>query len=599
MSSQAYNADRVRALELAAAMNNGRIFSSVYFAMALCVMALIDRQVSLAAELIWAGLYTVYITLRVMGISAYLRDPRRMAADRVEFWRNCVIVSAIAHGCILGSLALFALPGVQQPSQFILTAAVIMICAGGSVYVSSVFEGLILLLTAAILPFSMAWLWIGSPLDKLMAGMTFFAWALNIFLGWHHHRVLSNGWRLVSANEALAAELGRQNEVLEHIGSSRTRLFAIASHDLRQPVHALGLTVAQLNEYDPPQTLRRYFDQLQESSFLVSEMLQELMDLSNLERNDYSLRVMPVDLDAILEQVRMAEEVFAKRKGLTLRVPRATRLVVLSDVNLLRRILLNLLSNAVKYTAFGSVSIECAVEQTQVFIKVTDTGSGIPEQRIDEIFEDYVRLEGTRTSAQGIGLGLAIVKRAAELLGHTLRVTSVVGKGSMFELSVPLHTADITQSLALPSASLRDGAIEAKGKLIVLIEDDVYALQSLKGLLEKWGFTTIGAASAHETLTLLSKHAIPSLIIADLQLSARDTGFDAIQMLRQFFNAPNLPAILLTGDVRPAVTRRAEELNLFVAHKPFSATRLRHEIERALTRHDNLLPSSEWNTPAS
>lgn len=570
------NSTRIDSLELDAVMKNGRGFAPTYLSLLLCIAILIRPAISLTATVLWTGSYLTYIIIRTKATSIYHADPRRYAAGRILLYKRFVMGSATAHGLLLGSLAFIALPSVSITTALMLTAIVVLVCAAGTVYVAALFAPLFALISLTIIPFAIGWYLGASSMRELVASMLCGAWLLNVYMAWNHNRLLSENWRALAANESLSAELAAKNRELEQLGSSRNRLFAIASHDLRQPVHALGLTIAQLNEFDHPAALRRHFDRLQESSFIVSEMLQELMDLSNLERNEYSLNVGPLRLASLLRQVKLSQELIAKRKDLMFTVDVDTPLVVRSDVNLLRRILFNLVSNAVKYTAYGSVKVEAFERGQAVCLRVTDTGIGIPQHQIDDIFRDYVRLEGASKTAQGIGLGLAITRRAVDLLGHRLSVQSEVGTGSVFEITV--EKSDESELPLVQRAWPDPDAEAASGGLVILIEDDPYGLTLLEELVKRWGYTVLAGATGDEILSRVPEGIQPALIISDLQLGTRETGFEAIGALRARFGARVVPAILLTGDVRPAVRTRALRENITVAHKPLSPMVLHHEI---------------------
>lgn len=571
-----FDSARISSLELDAVMKMGRSFAPSYSALLIFIAILIRPAVSTTVLIVWISIYFIYIIVRTKATKIYHADPLRHTAERVLLYRRFVMGSAATHGTILGSLAFLALPSMSPPSQFILTAAVLLVCAAGIVYVAALFPPLLALISLTIIPFAVAWHSSVSAAQGILPWMLAGAWLFNVYVGWNNNKLLTEGWGMIAANESLSAELAVKNKELEHLGSSRTRLFAIASHDLRQPVHALGLTIAQLNEFDPPAALRRHFDRLEESSFIVSEMLQELMDLSNLERNEYALNVGPVRLDALLRQVKLSQELIAKRKDLEFVVDIETQLVVRSDANLLRRVLFNLVSNAVKYTVYGSVKVEAIAREKAVCLRISDTGIGIPHQQIDDIFRDYVRLEGASRTAQGIGLGLAVTRRAVDLLGHKLRVNSEVGKGSVFEIEV--EKCDASELPVVQRIGPDAGEDDGKGGLVVLIEDDPYALTLLEGLVQRWGFTALAGATGGEIIRRLPPGAEPALIISDLQLGTRETGFEAIGALRARVASHVVPAILLTGDVHPAVRARAAKENITVAHKPLSPIVLHHEI---------------------
>ena len=586
MNDQSISEGRLKALELASMMGTGRAFAPAYLAIAFGLSALIYQQVSARVSAIWALVYILYIVMRTVSTSTYHQNSERLSTQRVRFWRATVALSACSHAVILSSLSLLAFTHVDLLRQFALTAAVVLICAGSAVYAAAMFEGVVLFVAIALLPFAWAWSRVEAPMDVAMSSGVLIASILCLVLSWYQRNSLRSQWRLVLLNESMALSLAKQHEELEHFDHARTRLFSIASHDLRQPVHAFCLTVAQLDESDPAPLLKLHFDRLRQTSFLIAEMLQELMDLSNLERDRYPLSIAAVgDMQILLRQACQSHEALAAYKGLRLKLDAPSNVFVLSDANLLRRVLLNLISNAVKWTMVGSVDVLCFTDAGMCIIQIRDTGPGISRQQIADYYDDHVRLDFMRAAPHGIGMGLAVVRRALQLLGHELQITSTLGAGSVFELRVPLTPAPSTTAAHAYSPTALEQSEDA-GKYLLVFEDDFHALHALKGLLQKWGFNVAGGRSVQQVLEDLPGGVIPSLVIADLELSFNDNGFDAIEAIRLHFSNPKLPAILLTGDDRQFTVSRASAGNISIAHKPFSAAQLREEIHKVMRSSD-------------
>lgn len=574
------SADRLRSLELASMMRSGRSFTLAYLAFMAVVSALIWQSVPTHFLVVWCAIFLGYIVVRTKASNAYLADPRRDDIDSVRRWRWFIYLSSAVQGSIIGSTAYLFLPGMELVPKVLLTCLIVIYCVRVGIHAAGFPAAVVLITGFALVPLAIAWRVLPSPYMTSGPFALVLVVAFGSLISRKLHLAAKEGWRQIIANELLAEELGQANRRLQELASSRNRLFAVAGHDLRQPVHAMGLAIEQLNENDPPLVLRQHFDQLRESAHLVSEMLQDLMDVSNLERQDFALHVGSVHLKPVFEQLRLSQEAHARRKGIELEIASGDSLAVHSDPNLLRRILLNLVGNAVKYTRKGKVSVTCGVANGAVSIRVVDTGIGIAQAHLVNIFNDYTQVDGSQGGSEGIGLGLSVVRRAVDLLGHQLSVTSEVGVGSVFELRVP--AAEWIAPPSRPEQPASGPARKSDTQIVLLVEDDHYARRALTSLLQQWGYVPVGAATAKEALALLERGEVPVLIIADLQLTPHEDGFDAIALTREYAGNQRLPALLLTGDVRPALLPRAAEHSIEIAHKPVSPPVLKQKVQALL-----------------
>jgi CheY-like chemotaxis protein len=250
---------------------------------------------------------------------------------------------------------------------------------------------------------------------------------------------------------------------------------------------------------------------------------------------------------------------------------------------LLERIIFNLISNAVRYTQRGGLVVGCRRRDSGLRIEVWDTGSGIPSDQHEKIFGEFYRLgELDKGHRAGLGLGLAIVDRLCRLLEHPVDVRSVLDRGSVFAVTVPVVSAPI--EIPGPPAPARSRFDVSKGKLVVVVDDDPFALEGMDGILRSWGCRVITADTDSKALNALAKegHA-PDLIISDYHLSSGRTGLDAIDRLRTALSR-QIPAFLISGDINPAPLAEARAKGLHVLHKPVSPMALRAMFHQALRR---------------
>jgi CheY-like chemotaxis protein/anti-sigma regulatory factor (Ser/Thr protein kinase) len=270
----------------------------------------------------------------------------------------------------------------------------------------------------------------------------------------------------------------------------------------------------------------------------------------------------------------------AREKGLSLKIVPSSNWVR-SDFILLERILGNLVSNAVRYTSTGGLLVGCRVRGDMLRIEVWDTGAGIPADERDKIFGEFYRLgEPDRDHRAGIGLGLAIVDRLARLLGCQIELTSTVGKGSRFVVIVPSVPA--RAEVAEPPAAVVIPFDVAKGKLVVVVDDDLLVLDGMGGLLRSWGCRVVTASSVVDAIDGLAAHPhAPDVIITDYRLTNGTTGFDVIERMCGKFGGP-IPAFLISGDTNPEPLHEARAGGYNLLHKPVEPMALRAMLNRML-----------------
>ncbi len=375
-------------------------------------------------------------------------------------------------------------------------------------------------------------------------------------------------------------ELGRLYRQLEAANLAKSRFLAAASHDLRQPLHALNLFVAQLRTETDPAERSRVTGQIDAAVTAMNDLFNALLDISKLDAGVLAPEPTTFPVAHLLKHMETTFAPAAREKGLRLQfVPSAAW--VRSDFILLERILLNLVSNAIRYTVRGGVLVGCRRRGQQLRIEVWDSGIGIPEDQRENIFGEFCQLAASeRDRRGGLGLGLAIVDRLCRLLDHRLELTSTLGRGSRFALSLPMVAAPlepIEYSIA-PKAM----ADPASGKLIVVIEDDALALDAMRGLLRRWGCLVVTAESESAALaSLADDDQLPDLIISDYRLADGHTGIEAIQRLRSALGAP-IPAFLVTGDIAPERLREAGANGFHLLHKPVDPMALRAMLNQIL-----------------
>ncbi|MDT9001953.1 hybrid sensor histidine kinase/response regulator [Paucibacter sp. APW11] len=408
--------------------------------------------------------------------------------------------------------------------------------------------------------------------------------AVNLSFARQMHRTLVESLHNRHIANALAVDLEVQRDRALELGRSRSRFLAAASHDLRQPVHALSLFVGALGHNPSKEQAQQILRQVGSALDAMGAMFNAMLDISKLDADLLQPDWQTLDLQALLERVAADQALLAASKGLVFRcdLPPAQRSTVCCDPVLLERIVRNLLSNALRYTVAGAVLLRLRVRRGRAEIVVADTGVGIPRERRQQVFEEFVQLpHPEREREQGLGLGLAIVKRLVSLLGLRLLLRSRPGRGTVFTLWLPLADAP-TGSPHMPEASDQPPPQLAEGDVVIVVDDSADIRLAMSALLSAWGCQVFAAANVRELMPQLMRLAAPPrLLLCDYRLGEGDSGIAAIEQLRDAFNQ-DIPAVLVTGDTAPAPLREAVASGLPLLHKPVTQGQLREAMERAI-----------------
>lgn len=412
--------------------------------------------------------------------------------------------------------------------------------------------------------------------------------AVNLYYSRVTYRSLCETIRLRLENVDLVGRLELERDRAQAADQAKSRFLAAASHDLRQPIHALGLFVAGLAALAErgdvaADKARDLAARLGAVIGNLGSLLNGLLDISQLDAGVVSVTREAVSLERLFADLADEFGVNARARQLRWQV-RASRLWVDSDPVLLKRILDNLLANAFRYTQEGGVLLGCRRRGTDLEIQVFDTGPGIARKYREQIFEEFVQLHNPeRDRSQGLGLGLAIVRHTARLLGHDIRLSSVPGRGSMFSIRVPLAARPVTLRAPLSVGARGDGLG------ILIIDDEHTVLDALRQLLEVWGHTVYAGASVQEACNrhgeaVRKGPADVHLILSDFRLSGMD-GLEAIRRARHYLNEP-VPAIIITGDTSAACLETTAGSEFRVLQKPLDATLLRESLKACLDARD-------------
>ena len=375
--------------------------------------------------------------------------------------------------------------------------------------------------------------------------------------------------------------LYRAKQKAEAASSLKSSVLISVTHDLLQPLNAARLTLSALAELMEAKEGRLLVEQVDRSLITLEDLLRSLLEIAKLDAGALRPEVRPIAVAVPFEQLRSEFESIAEKQGLSLRICPSS-LAVASDAMMLRRMLQNLLANALRYTRAGGVVMGCRRRGGHVCIQVSDTGPGIPKAQQEAIFREFQRGEVSANDQAGFGLGLSIVRRFATALGHEVKISSEVGRGSTFLLELPLaDPADVVdESHEVQLVDRRYGGLE--GAKILLIENDPSGAEAMAALLEGWGCDVATTRSAADALQRLSELGAPDAIVADLHLDHGESGLMAIGEIRQSMNK-DVPAMIITADYSEKAAKEASLHGLEVLQKPIKPAEMRALLSFLLT----------------
>jgi signal transduction histidine kinase len=533
----------------------------------------------------WAAALLLHQAVRVYHYGAYLRaNPG--PADSVR-WGRLYIGASVIAGLIWGASGIFFYvpEGIVEQTYLalILFGIVSLTIPSISIFAPAFYPLVILVLV----PFIVRCLASGNKHEIALAIPLGIALVIGLMFGRKMGRLVDEAIRRRFENVELIEELSRQKEIAEAArvqaeaaNHSKTQFFAAANHDLRQPMHALGLMTAALSERSRDPSVTGLVSGINASVEALEVLFNELLDMSKLDAGAVQPELRDFPLSRVLDRLRLELAPEAAEKGLRFRV-RPTRAWVRSDPVLLERILRNLISNAIRYTVHGGVLVGTRGRGGACSLEVWDSGVGIPEAERGRIFEEFYQLgHPRRSSRKGLGLGLAIIQRLCALLELRVRVDSRPGRGSVFRFEVPAAVPVPEKPAARPRPARARGALG--GRLVVVIDDEPAIVEGMRSLLLSWGAEVIGSSDGDDVIPELERLGrLPDLLVVDYRLDGERLGTDVIDALRIALD-PEIPAIVVTGsstsDLAEHVRRRGDEL----LAKPVLPADLRALIDQRL-----------------
>lgn len=499
-------------------------------------------------------------------------------------WLRQAMLGAALSGCLWGSSVFIFFMPEEFLYQLLYVFAAAMMGTTAMFSFSAHYPTFMAFFMPANIPAMLGLLVQGSLLHfQIAMGVAIFM-VVTLYFFANYHRMFLKSLHLRFENMLLVDQLTVQKEAAESANLAKSRFLAAASHDLRQPMHALTLYLDALENYEIQEAARASLMNARHCARTMDEMFRALLDISRLDAGAVKTDIQLFSMESLLERIRMEFEPQAQSKGLAFRVRPCKRLV-LSDPALVERILRNFIANAIRYTERGRILVGCRLRGSNLRVAVYDTGLGIEATEQGKIFEEFYQIGNPeRDRAKGIGLGLAIVNRLALLLSTPVSVLSTVGRGSMFAIDLPRED-HLTQAAIVVAARPAERS-DVSGLFVVVVDDEEPILAATREILEQWQCDVITATSGPAALEkLVASQRAPDALICDYRLRDHQTGIDVIESLRAEFNA-DIPAILVSGDSAPARMREAEANGLRVLHKPFNEHSLRLALANVLARRE-------------
>ncbi|CAI1842717.1 hybrid sensor histidine kinase/response regulator [Serratia ficaria] len=406
---------------------------------------------------------------------------------------------------------------------------------------------------------------------------------LNLLYGFaiYRHALTSHAFfiqqaRLEEKSSRLAEQFRQAKEEAEQALLDKNQFLTTASHDLRQPVHAMGFLIEAVIHKNRDATLIPQLLDLQQSVRSVHLMFNSLLDLSKIESGNLSTAAARVDIGALLDSVITLFREEANSRALSLRTWRPHRRVcVMGDQLLIRQSLINLIQNALRYTQQGGVLIAIRPRREQCSIEVWDTGVGIADEEKGKIFSPYYRPElAWKIDSAGHGLGLAVVARCAKLMKVKYGMRSIEGKGSRFWMRFALYTGEdpLPESVnAYASAAAPARFASLRGACLV-VDDDPLVTSAWESLMSTWGISVRCAASAEEAFAIIDEGFTPFAVLCDQRLRSGESGFDILKAL--FERLPNVSGAMVSGEFNSPVLQEAEQEGYLVLRKPLEPAKL-------------------------
>lgn len=511
--------------------------------------------------------------LRYPRIAAYFKD--RRPGERSGHWASVITRELYLTSSIWGLAPWMLLPEGDVPLAALLMVVLLTLASAGMLSLASVRGAIFAHAVPMTIGLATALAWRGQGLELLLAVCCVVYLGVTLRFALSQHALIRRTLVERFDNEALARQLAEQVDIARRASEEKTRFFASASHDLRQPLHAIALFGAVLDKELKGMPQQANAARLMRAVDALGTSLDTLLDVSRLDAGVIHPEPRRITVNEIFQKLHPLFGQRAEEKGLQLRM-RASELVVHSDPDLLQRLLANVIENAIKYTATGGVAVVARSRGASVWIECYDTGIGIEDQHLPRIFDEFYQANNPgRDRSRGLGIGLSIVRRLAQLLDHSVEVTTRAGKGTRFRVIVPAagpgHPAPREAATARPPISADLTRPVPAPRRVLVLDDEADVGDAVAALLASHGIDSFVTRSEHDAAVALD-YAIAEdrpfdALVSDYRLAEGADGLEAALRLQRRWPS-RIPVLLVTGETSPERLQRVKESGIAVLFKP-------------------------------
>jgi len=528
---------------------------------------------------------TWLLAIYTLSFIRYLSSRKFKSLDEdsvdIIFWERLFSFSAFLSGLAWGAASVIFFIPEHLYLYNILTLTIIAMSVGSLAALAASPKSFYFYLVPAMLP--MIWRYLSiEEQGYFIFGLLLFVlnYALVLIVK-VNHKALVDAIVLRFENVELIKQLTQEKENAEQANISKTKFLAAASHDLRQPLHAIGLFVGALDERIEIENQKVILQKIKKSTQALNGLLDSLLDISKLDADVIHIERQEFAVNRLFEVLENEFRNSAEEKKLKIKFVK-TKIWLNSDYRIIENILRNLISNAIRYTEVGGVVVGCRHYKGGILLVVYDTGVGIEKGDIKDIFREFHQLNNIeRDRSKGLGLGLAIVERMAKLLGAPLYVKSLLGKGSAFGIVLSSTKEAVVQQV---KKEPKNNTTLFDDKMILIVDDEEEVRDSITELLISWHCEVVGASSGMDAKSQIQERGVrPDIILVDYRLRDNETGVEVIEKINSLYPPSEaVAAIIITGDTAPKRIKEVESSGYKILHKPVFPDELRKLLGKAL-----------------
>lgn len=542
------------------------------------ILFLLRENIQPLVMAVWGGLFFIYLLISDLFILRPYGQRWTDVSDNKK-WFLLLTLHNIIFSCFIASLAVLC---TSHTNQLFIDLIAIIVCAvimGGCSLLAAHTASCIAWSVPQIIGLYIFIDYQNNPELHMLTVYSVLTFIIGVLFALNTRRFVYASVETNYKNEELVEQLKLKQQLADQAVIDKSRFLASASHDLRQPLHALGLFVETLGEKTKDDDDRALIKNINQATGVLQELFNALLDISRLDAGAVDVNKKSFFVNDLLFQINAELQPEVEKKGIQLHVQESNA-AIYSDKILTERILRNLISNAIKYTNEGSVEIKIKKEANQVFVEVIDTGVGIPEDEIEHVFSEFYQINNPeRDRSKGLGLGLAIVKRLTNLLSLKLTVENTEAKGTKFTVAFPIgNTEEVSREIIETKLVLNN----FDGMHVLVIDDEKHILEGMNVILSKWDFNVSLTESIDAAIDVVKKGGLPDIILSDLRLRDNTTGIEAIQKIRTLVG-DNIPGLLVSGDTDPEKIKEAQAAGIILLHKPIKPALLKSAINNLLS----------------